>query len=97
METIEIPIAGIEVPVPPQEILVTAAATAGVSSVTAVAGTLVATNLAKRLTSVFKPTIKLALKKLAKLRGKPPAPTWARQRLESRQRIKDKRGWRDVS
>ena len=81
LDTVEIPIAGIEVPVPPQEIMVTAAATAGVSSVTAVAGTLVATNLAKRLTSVFKPVIKLAVKKLANLRGKPPAPTWARQRL----------------
>lgn len=96
VEVVELP-GGFEVPVPKQEILVTAVATAGAAAIASVGATMVAGNLFKEVVKIAKPVIKIILKKIANLRGKPPAPTWARQRLESRQRIKDKKGWRDVS
>mgnify|MGYP001159707209 FL=1 len=96
IEQVELP-GGFQVPVPKQEILVTAVATAGAAAVASVGATMVAGNLFKQIVKVAKPTIKIALKKIANLRGKPSAPTWARQRLESRQRIKDKKGWRDAT
>ena len=96
IETVELP-GGLNVPVPKQEILVTAVATAGAAAVASVGATMIAGNLFKRIVKIANPIIKTALKKVAAIRGKTPAPTWARQRLESRQRIKDKKGWRDVT
>ena len=86
MDTIEVPFTNFEVPVPPQEIMVTAVTTAGASAVVAVGATLAATRLFEQLVKLFKPIFKTALKKLAKLRRKKPPLTWARQRLVSRQR-----------
>ena len=67
---------------PKPEILVAAGATATVS----VAATLATTSILKKLISVMKPLIKkimtLALKKF----GKTPPKSWARERLEQRQR-----------
>ena len=59
---VEIPGTDFEVPVPSNEILVTAVSTATVS----VAATLTATAVFKRLVSLFKPVIKLAWTKLTK-------------------------------
>lgn len=81
VQTVELPIIGVEIPVPRTEILVTAATTAGVSSVVAVGGTLFATTLFRQLLPILKPIFKTLLKKLAKVRKKPPPKTWARQRL----------------
>ena len=84
---VEIPFTQIEVPVPKQEIIVTAVTTAGTAAVVSVGATLVATSFFKEIVSIAKPLIKTALKKLAKVRGKPAPETWARQRLrESRLR-----------
>jgi hypothetical protein len=91
MDTIELP-GGFEVPVPPQEILVTAVTTAGTAAVVSVGATMAATNLFKRIVNIAKPAIKAVLKKVAKLRGKKPPLTWARQRqLELRQHIRDRK------
>jgi cell pole-organizing protein PopZ len=86
MDTVEIPFTNFEVPVPPQEILVTAVTTAGASAVVAVGATLAATRVFEQLVKIFKPLFKTALKKLAKMRKQKPPLTWARQRLVSRQR-----------
>ncbi len=92
VQTIELPILGVEVPVPRTEILVTATSTAAISSVAAVGGTLFATTLFRRLQPILKPIFKTILKKLAKIRKKPPPKTWARQRLsESRRRRSDRK------
>tara|TARA_X000001388_G_scaffold76714_1_gene74830 strand:+ start:135 stop:809 length:675 start_codon:yes stop_codon:yes gene_type:complete len=88
VQTVEV--FGLEIPVPRTEILATAATTAGVSSVVAVAGTLFATTLFRQLQPILKPIFKTILKKIAKVRKKPPPKTWARLRLESRQRRQDK-------
>jgi hypothetical protein len=94
VQTVEVPFIGIEVPVPRPEILVTATATAGISSVAAVGGTLAATTLFKQLQPLLKPVFKFALKKLAAIRKKPPPVTWARLRLkESRQRKQKRKGY----
>ena len=74
----------ISVPVPRGEILSTAVVTAGASSVAAVAGTLVASTLLKRLVSLLKPVLKIGMKRLAKLRGRPAPETFGRQRLRLR-------------
>lgn len=74
----------ITVPVPRKEILSTAVVTAGASSVAAVAGTLVASKLLKRLVSLLKPVLKTGMKRLAKLRGHPAPETFGRQRLRLR-------------
>ena len=82
VQTVEVPLIGIEIPIPRPEILVTATATAGISSVAAVGGTLAATTMFKQLQPILKPIFKFALKKLAALRKKPPPVTWARLRLK---------------
>ena len=84
-----VPGTDISFPVPRQEILATAVVTAGASSVVAVAGTLVASNLLKRLVSLLKPVMKTGMKRLAKLRGRPAPETFGRQRLRLR-RSKEK-------
>lgn len=92
IETVELP-GGFELPVPKQEIMVTAVATAGAAAVASVGATLAASRIFNQLVKVLKPVIKIALKKLAKLQGKKPAPTWARARLkESRQRRYRRKG-----
>jgi len=74
----------ISIPVPRQEILSTAIVTAGASSVAAVAGTLLASTLLKRLVQLLKPVMKTGMKRLAKLRGRPAPETFGRQRLRLR-------------
>ena len=74
----------ITLPVPRKEILSTAIVTAGASSVAAVAGTLVASTLLKRLVKLLKPVMKTGMKRLAKLRGRPAPETFGRQRLRLR-------------
>jgi len=96
IETVEI-LGRFEVPVPKQEIMVTAVTTAGAAAVASVGATMVAGNLFNQIVKIAKPTIKIVLNKIAKLKGKPPAPTWARQRLGSRLRIKGRTNWKDVS
>ena len=91
LNTIELP-GGIEVPLPPQEVLITAVTTAGAASVVSVGATMAAGNLFKRIVSITKPVIKTVLKKLAKFTGKKPPLTWARQRqLESHLHIRDRK------
>jgi len=96
VETIEV-FGKFEVPVPKQEIMVTAVATAGAAAVASVGATMVAGKLFNQVVKIAKPAIKIVLNKLAKLKGKPPVPTWARQRLGSRLRIKGRTNWKDVS
>ena len=84
IQVVELPIIGVEVPLPRTEILVTATTTAGVSSVVAVGGTLFATTLFRQLQPILKPIFKTLLKKLAALRKKPPPRSWARERLLQR-------------
>lgn len=79
-----VPGTDITIPVPRQEILSTAIVTAGASSVAAVAGTLVASTLLKRLVQLLKPVMKTGMKRLAKLRGRPAPETFGRQRLRRR-------------
>tara|TARA_Y100000033_G_scaffold1527_1_gene1411 strand:- start:81 stop:620 length:540 start_codon:yes stop_codon:yes gene_type:complete len=74
----------INIPVPRQEILSTAIVTAGASSVAAVAGTLLASTLLKRLVQLLKPVMKIGMKRLAKVRGRPAPETFGRQRLRLR-------------
>ena len=62
VDYINVPILDKEIPVPSQEILVTAVSTATVS----VAATLTATAVFKRLVSLFKPIIKTAWTKITK-------------------------------
>nr|BAR23443.1 hypothetical protein [uncultured Mediterranean phage uvMED] len=74
----------ISIPVPRQEIISTAVVTAGASSVAAVAGTLLASTLLKRLVQLLKPVLKTGMKRLAKLRGRPAPETFGRRRLRLR-------------
>ena len=96
VETIELP-GGFEMPVPKQEIMVTAVATAGAAAIASVGATMLAGNLFKRIVSISKPVIKALLKKLATIRKTDPPPTWARQRLGQRLRIKGRTSWKDGS
>ena len=84
IQTVELPIIGVEVPLPRTEILVTATTTAGVSSVVAVGGTLFATTMFRQLQPILKPIFKFILKKLAALQKKPPPRTFGRERLVQR-------------
>ena len=84
---IDIPFTDIEIPVPKEEIVVTAVTTAGTAAVVSVGATLAATSLFKEVMKIANPILKTIVKKLAKLRGKPAPLTWSRQRLkESHQR-----------
>ena len=84
VQTVTIPLVGLEVPLPRTEILVVASTTAAVSSVTAVAGTLLATTLFRQLQPILKPIFKTIAKKAAKVRKKDPPLSFARQRLKDR-------------
>lgn len=95
VQTIELP-GGFEMPVPKQEIMITAVSTAGAAAVVSVGATMVASDVFKRIVTITKPLIKVLVKKLAKLRKKDPPLTWARQRLVSRRRISGKNYLRDV-
>ena len=86
VQTWDVPLIGVEIPVPRAEILVTATTTAGVSSVVAVGGTLFATTMFRQLQPILKPIFKIVFKKLAALRKKPPPLSWARERRLKKQR-----------
>tara|TARA_A100001201_G_scaffold68124_1_gene63117 strand:- start:2125 stop:2742 length:618 start_codon:yes stop_codon:yes gene_type:complete len=73
---------GLPIPMPKPEILVAAGATATVS----VAATLASTSILKQLISVMKPLIKKIMTLILKKVGKTPPKSWARERLEQRQR-----------
>ena len=91
VQTITIPLVGLEVPLPRTEILVVASTTAAVSSVTAVAGTLLATTMFRQLQPILKPIFKTIAKKAAKVRKKDPPLSFGRQRLLERRRNKGQR------
>ena len=84
VQTVTIPLVGLEVPLPRTEILVVASTTAAVSSVTAVAGTLLATTMFRQLQPILKPIFKTIAKKAAKVRKKDPPLSFGRQRLKDR-------------
>jgi hypothetical protein len=88
IQTVELPIIGVEIPLPRTEILVTATTTAGVSSVVAVGGTLFATTMFRQLQPILKPIFKILLKKLAALRKKPPPMSFGREKLLARRQRK---------
>ena len=97
MDTVELP-GGVEVPVPPKEILVTAVTTAGVAAFVSVGATMAAGRLFEQIVKISKPIFKTIFKKLAAARGKDPGPTWARVKLrESHPRIRGRRRYRDGS
>lgn len=81
-----IEIIGLPIPIPKPEILVAAGATATVS----VAATLASTSILKKVTGLMKPLVKKIFNTAAKLRGKKPRPTWARERLEQRRNRRQK-------
>ena len=66
---VTLPGTSIKLTVPKEEVLTTAAATAGVAALASVAATMAAGPLVQRLTKVLKPVMKTALKKLATIRG----------------------------
>lgn len=70
-ETTKVTLPGtdIQLTVPKEEVLTTAAATAGVAALASVAATMAAGPLVQRLTKVLKPMMKAALKKLATAKG----------------------------
>ena len=72
-----------EMPLPSTEVMVTAATTASIAAVVSVTGTLAAKTVFDYLLKLIKPTLKIAVNKLAKARGK-PTTSWARQRLQER-------------
>ncbi len=76
---ITIPFTDVQIPVPKQEILVTAGTTASVS----VVATLTATAVFKRCVQILKPLIQQVLKRVQKHRGK-EVQSWSRQRLAQR-------------
>jgi len=86
VQTWDVPLIGVEIPVPRTEILVTATTTAGISSVVAVGGTLFATTMFRQLQPILKPIFKTVFKKLAALQKKPPPLSWARERRQKKQR-----------
>ena len=86
VKTWDVPLIGVEIPVPRAEILVTATTTAGISSVVAVGGTLFATTMFRQLQPILKPIFKTVFKKLAALQKKPPPLSWARKRRQKKQR-----------
>ena len=76
---ITIPFTDVQVPVPKQEILVTAGTTASVS----VVATLTATAVFKRCVQILKPLIQQVVKRIQRRRGK-EVQSWSRQRLAQR-------------
>lgn len=91
VQTVTLPLVGLEVPLPRTEILVVASTTAAVSSVTAVAGTLLATTMFRQLQPILKPIFKTIAKKAAKVQKKDPPLSFGRQRLLERRRNKGQR------
>lgn len=85
-EVTEITLPGTDLsfPVPRGEILSTAVITAGASSVAAVAGTLAASTLLKQLVRLLQPVLKIGVKRLAVIRGRPAPETFGRRRWKSR-------------
>ena len=95
IQTVELP-GGFEIPVPKQEIMVTAVSTAGAAAVVSVGATMVAGDVFKRIVTIAKPLIKVVLKRVAKLRKKAPPLSWSRQRLVSRQHRSGRNRLKDV-
>ena len=90
------PILG-DIPVPKEEILVTAVATAGAAAVASVGGTLLATRLFEQIMKLAQPVLKKLAKKLITAQGKAPASTWGRQRLAERRRRLGRNHWTDAT
>ena len=88
IQMVQIPLTEIEVPLPRPEILATAATTAGISSVVAVSGTLLATTLFRELQPILKPVFKFIVKKVASMRGQKPPLTYGRERQLARHQRK---------
>jgi hypothetical protein len=93
-ETTKVTLPGtdIQLTVPKEEVLTTAAATAGVAALASVAATMAAGPLVQRLTKILKPVMKTALKKLATVKGVQSATLYesdARRRW--RQRVRTRR------
>lgn len=86
---VEVPLLG-EIPLPREEIVVTAVATAGTAAVASVGATLLATRLFEQVMKIAKPVMKTIVKKIAQVRKKPLPLTWSRQRLVERRRKLDK-------
>jgi len=86
---VEVPLLG-EIPLPREEIVVTAVATAGTAAVASVGATLLATRLFEQVMKIAKPVMKTIVKKIAQARKKPLPLTWSRQRLVERRRKLDK-------
>lgn len=78
-----------ELPLPSNEVMVTAGVTASIAAVVSVSGTLAAKSIFDYLLKLIKPALKILVNKIAKARGKPNA-TWARQRLLKRRNKLDK-------
>jgi hypothetical protein len=66
---VTLPGTSIKLTVPKEEVLTTAAATAGVAALASVAATMAAGPLVQRLTKILKPVMKTALKKLAAVKA----------------------------
>ena len=89
---VTLPGTSIKLTVPKEEVLTTAAATAGVAALASVAATMAAGPLVQRLTKILKPVMKTALKKLATVKGVQSANLYesdARRRW--RQRVRTRR------
>lgn len=78
---ITIPVIEIDIPLPSNEIMITATTTATIAAVASVGGALVAKTFFDYLLRLIKPLLKIILKKIQKTRGK-STTTWARQRLK---------------
>ena len=91
-QIVEVPFTDIEIPVPKQEIMITAVTTAGIAATASVGATLAAKQVFDQVVKIANPIIKTILKKLATALGKKAPLTWSRQRLVSRPRTKGRRG-----
>lgn len=81
--SITIPLIEVEIPLPSNEIMITASTTATVAAVASVGGALVAKTVFDNVLQLIKPVLKIVVNKLQKVRGK-ETTTWARQRLKRR-------------
>lgn len=81
--SITIPLIEVEIPLPSNEIMITASTTATVAAVASVGGALVAKTVFDYVLQLIKPLLKIVVNKLQKVRGK-ETTTWARQRLKRR-------------
>jgi len=78
---ITIPVIEIDIPLPSNEIMITATTTASIAAVASVGGALVAKTFFDYLLRVIKPLLQIIFKRIQKTRGK-STTTWARERLK---------------